>query len=347
MVTSLKHWWTKWTAWEFLPWWLANVPVYGFYAWFALRARHFFFFSNVNPAIPLGGAVGESKSGILDLIPPRLKPKMVFTTGVEDFDTVLSNMQAAGLDFPVVAKPDVGERGFLVQKFSTPGALRQHLERYRAPFIIQEFLQMPVEMTVLFHRFPDSGRFGITSVCVKEFLSVTGDGRSTVRQLMAQNPRAAFQLARFERDYPALIAQTPSAGEVLLLEPIGNHARGTKFLNGNHLIGPELLHAFEAVCREIDGVLYGRFDLKCHSAEALARGEFMVMELNGVFGEPAHVYDPVHGMWRAYRDFYRHWRILYDLHRAQLRLGVQATPHREALQFVRQYFRYKKVLESR
>lgn len=343
----MKHWWTKWTVWEFLPWWLANVPVYGIYGWFALRARHAFFFSNVNPAIPLGGAVGESKISILNLVPEAIKPKLVFTSGEEPFEAVLQRMAAAGMEFPVVAKPDVGERGFLVQKFAEPEGLRRHLARFQAPFIIQEFIALPVEMTVLFHRYPDSGRFGITSVCVKEFLSVEGNGSSTVRELMAASPRAAFQLARFEREAPALLDRVPEHGERLLLEPIGNHARGTKFVNGNHLISRELEETFERICREIDGVLYGRFDLKCASVDALHRGEFLVMELNGVFGEPAHVYDPTHGMWRAYRDFYRHWRILYALHRAQKRLGVHPTPFDEAWQFVQQYFRYKKTLESR
>lgn len=343
----IKHWWTKWTVWEYLPWWLANVPVYGMYFWFAVRARHFFFFSNVNPAIPLGGAVGESKSDILDLVPSHLKPRMVFTPGDEMFEQVLEKLQTAGLTFPVVAKPDVGERGFLVQKFTEPEALRQHLERFRTPFIIQEFIQLPVEMTVLFHRYPDTGRFGITSVCVKEFLSVRGDGHSSVRQLMARNTRSAFQLERFEREQPALLNQVPGAGETLLLEPIGNHVRGTKFLNGNHLISTQLVSTFDAVCQQIDGVLYGRFDLKCDSVEALSQGEFLVMELNGVFGEPAHVYDPSFGMFRAYRDFYRHWRILFELYRSQRALGVRPTPHREAIRFIRGYIRYKKMLEAR
>ena len=343
----LKHWWTKWTVWEFLPWWLANVPVYGIYGWFAARARHLFFFSNVNPAIPLGGAVGESKHAILQLLPGRIKPKTLFVPEGQQLDHTLRLMRDSGLDFPVVAKPDVGERGFLVQVFREEEGLRRHLGRFQAPFLLQEFIALPVEATVLFHRFPDNSRFGITSVCVKEFLSVTGDGRASVRTLMAEAPRAAFQLPRFERIFPELLARIPAAGETVLLEPIGNHARGTKFLNGNHLIDPALRGVFEKICAGIDGVFYGRFDLKCASVEALRRGEFLVMELNGVFGEPAHVYDPAFGMWRAYRDFYRHWRILFDLHRAQLRRGVAPTPYREAWQIIRQYLRYKKQMETR
>lgn len=342
----MRHWLTKWTVWEFFPWWLANVPIYGFWLWFAARARHLVFFSNVNPDIPLGGAMGESKHDILQLLPPGIVPKTVLVEGGESFENVALALQKAGIQYPLIAKPDVGERGFLVKKMAAPAELQQHLERYPVKFILQEFLTFPVEMTVLFHRFPENGRFGITSVCVKEFLSVRGDGVSNVRQLMQQSARAVFQLERFEQEFPKVLAKIPVEGETLLLEPIGNHCRGTKFLNGNHLIDQALLEAFEPVCQRLPGVLYGRFDLKCESEQALRRGEFKVMELNGVFGEPAHVYDPSFGMWRAYRDFYRHWRLLFELHGAQRRRGIRPTPHAEAWRFIRGYFRYMKKLES-
>ncbi|MBK7937246.1 MAG: hypothetical protein IPJ82_09220 [Lewinellaceae bacterium] len=343
----MKQWLKKWTVWEFFPWWLANVPVYGFWLWFAARSRHLVFFSNVNPSIPLGGAMGESKHDILKLISREILPKTVFVPGKEPIEKVLAAVENAGIGYPLIAKPDVGERGFLVKKIASPGELAEYLERYPVDFIIQEFLTLPLEMTVLYHRFPDGHRFGITSVCVKEFLSVTGDGYSSVRSLMQQQLRASLQLRRFERESPELLAQIPAPGEIRLLEPIGNHCRGTKFLNGNHLIDQVLLDAFEPVCVQLPGVLYGRFDLKCENLDALRRGEFKVMELNGVFGEPAHVYDPAFGMWRAYRDFYRHWKILFDLSRAQLRRGVPPTRHAEAWQFIRRYFQYKKQLEAR
>ena len=343
----MPHWLKKWTVWEFLPWWLANGPVYGMYLWFALRARHLFFFSNVNPDIPLGGAVGESKSDILKLLPGSLKPKSVLVPPALPFDDLLVQMQDIGLEFPVIAKPDVGERGFLVEKFLEAGALRKHLERYQTLFIIQEFIPYSVEMSILYHRFPEQGRFALTSICVKEFLRVEGDGRSTVRELMAHTPRSAFQLERFEKDKPGLLERMPAAGEKVLLEPIGNHARGTKFLNGNHLIDADLEAVFYPISSQLEGVLYGRFDIKCQSVEALRRGEFLVMELNGVLGEPAHVYDPEYGMWRAYRDLFRHWRIIFELHRVQKKRGIASIAYRDAWQFIRQYFRYKKQLEAR
>lgn len=345
-----KYWWIKWTVWEFYPMWLANIPVYGIFAWFALRARHLFFFTNVNPAIPLSGALGESKSAILDLLPPEILPNTLVVEGGIGTADLKAQIQRQGLRFPMIAKPDIGERGFLVQKIDHFEALVQHLGRFPVRFILQEMLEEPVELAILFHRFPlgpeKTPHFGITSVCIKSFLAVTGDGIQTVRSLMELDARSAFQIPRFEHEYPDLLLEIPGDGVKLLLEPIGNHVRGTRFINGNDLIDTELMQAFEPICARIPGVLYGRFDLKCKSIEALKRGEFKVMEMNGVFGEPAHVYDPNFGMWRAYRDLYRHWLILFQLHRAQLRLGIRPTGYLKSLRLFRAYYRYKAIVND-
>lgn len=339
------HTLTRLTRWEYYPWWLANIPVYGFCAWFALRARHLFFFSNVNPAIPLAGAMGESKWEILQLLPPEIVPKGILVAPHEGFEAVIQKLGKAGISFPLIAKPDVGERGFLVKKIENEGALQQHLARWPARFILQEFLDLPVEASVLYHVFPgEQGAFRITSVCLKEFLRVRGDGVSSIRELMAQHARSAFQLPRFEQDFPQVLEKIPTAGDSVLLEPIGNHSRGTKFLNGNYLIDKEMTEAFAPICRQIKGVHYARFDVKSESVEALRQGRFKIMELNGVLGEPAHIYDPAHGMFRAYRDLWLHWKILFRLHQAQSKLGVSPTPHTEAWRFIRGYFRYKKEL---
>lgn len=344
-MSPRKHFLTRWTQWEYHPWWLANIPVYGYWLWFAVRARHLFFFSNVNPAIPLGGAMGESKWDILQLLPPDILPATLLVEPGEAFQTVLKKLDNAGLTFPLIAKPDVGERGFLVKKVESPAQLKEYLERWPIRFILQEFLSHPAEASVLYHRYPGpDGTFGITSVCLKEFLRAEGDGQSSIRQLMQQQARSAFQLGRFEQEFPEVLDRIPAPGEQVLLEPIGNHSRGTKFLNGNYLIHDDMTRVFEAICRKIPGIQYARFDLKTHSWDALQRGEFKVMELNGVLGEPAHIYDPNHGMLRAYRDLWRHWRLLYRLHRAQKKVGHFPTPHREGWKFIREYFRYKKQL---
>jgi hypothetical protein len=346
-TTFLTRFLIRWTVWEYLPSWVANIPVYGFWLWFSVRARHIFFFSNVNPDIPLGGALGESKSDILRLLPPEIVPAWVLVDPTTPFDAVRLLLEKAQIGFPLMAKPDIGERGFLVSKIGSLEHLKTYLERWPISFILQEFLEYPLEASVLFYRFPGpEGRFGITSICLKEFLSVKGDGVSTIRELMACGDRSAFQLSRFEYEFPDLLHSIPDQGEVRLLEPVGNHARGTKFLNGNHLLDPLLVSSFEMICRKMEGVLFGRFDLKYFDAESLRCGKFMAMELNGVFAEPAHIYDPAHGMLRAYRDLWRHWRMLFQLHRAQKVRGINPTPMGEAWHFILGYLRYKKTLKT-
>lgn len=343
--SKIKRAWIRWTTWEYLPMWLSNLPIAGFYLWFAMKARHPLFFSAANPAIPLGGAMGESKHDILKRLPEHVLPKMVLATPGMPHEAVLEAMRENGLAFPVIAKPDVGERGFLVKKIRSEAELKAHLTQYPVHFILQEWIVLPMEASVLYILFPGrESRFEVTSVCIKEFLHVVGDGNSSVRELILKNARAAFQLERLEQENGEKLEEIPAKGQVLPLGAIGNHCLGTKFLNGNHLIGPQLVQAFEGICRQISGIHYGRFDLKCENMDALKNGQIKVMELNGVLGEPAHVYDPSVGAWRAYRDFWRHWRLIYEVSQANRKHGVSVATLQEGRSQVQQYLAYKKQL---
>ena len=342
----LKQIWVQWTNWEYWPLWLSNLPIFGFYLWYAAKARHLLFFSAANPAIPLGGAIGESKYDILRRIPAEVLPKMLFVPAGTLFDSVVHDLKSLHIVFPLIAKPNVGERGFLVRKINSADELRQHLTRYPIDFILQVFVDLPFEATVLYHFFPGpNGPFRITSVCVKEFLSITGDGRRSMRSLIMDNPRASFQLQRLQQEYAGELERILDLGEQLPLGVIGNHCLGTKFLNGNHLIDEQLTKVFEPLCRQIEGVAYGRFDLKSEHQEALRNGRFLIMELNGVLGEPAHVYDPAMGARRAYRDFRRHWGYIYAVSQANQQAGITVATLRDGWSILKQYFAYKRQLE--
>jgi hypothetical protein len=336
----------RWTHWEFWPAWLAVLPVYGMALLLALRARRLFFFTNVNPAIPQSGVLGESKSDILKLLPPHIVPPTVLAKPDEKMEDVLLKMQHAGIEFPVVAKPDVGERGFLIKVCPHIPALAQHLKRYPTLFIIQPFLTLPEEYSVMFYRFPDGQDFGITSVCKKGFLEVIGDGHSTVGELMTQSTRAAIQAPRMAKEVPELYNRVLAQGEKLTLEPIGNHARGTAFYDARGVVNADMVEAYRHIANQIEGVTIGRFDLKCQSVEALRRADIMVMEMNGVFGEPAHVYDPDFTVKTVYSDYWRHLTLIYRLHRAQLARGIVPASWAEMREMVNTWYTYKKKLEA-
>lgn len=337
----------KLTNWEYWPMSVANFPLVLIVAWFALRARRLFFFSAVNPVIETGGMWGESKFNILKRIPSSHVPPTVFVKQGTDFQEILIKMQDIGLAWPVIAKPNIGERGLLVSKIKNEADLRAYISQNTIDFLIQKFVDLPLELAVMHHRFPGREQGKVTSICVKETLKVTGDGRSTVEVLMEKYPRASLQLPRFRAQFPAVLTKIPAEGETLELEPIGNHCRGTMFLNGNHHIDEALTAEFDRVASQMDGIHYGRFDMKCRSIEDLrSGGGFLVMEYNGIGAEPAHIYDPAYPIWKKYFDIYRHWRIIYRIYRQQAALGVKSMTLGEAIASLKKYSKYKKSLNA-
>jgi hypothetical protein len=334
-------------VWEYWPMELAVVPTVFIWLWFSLRARSLFFFSAVNPTIETGGMMGERKNRIMQQLPQQHLPKTVFVQRGDSWERVQAELARQGLSFPLIAKPNVGERGFEVRKLENAEELQGYFDRHDMDFLIQEFVALPVEISVLYHRFPGQNRGAITSVCLKEFLSVRGDGRSSIRELMARAPRANLQLPRFKKEKPGLLAQAPAAGEQVLLEPIGNHCRGTAFLSGNHHIDPELTAVFDRISREMNGIHYGRFDMKCSSIDELRQGKgFSILEYNGVSSDPAHIYDPAIPVWEKYRDIYRHWAIIYQIYRQQRTRGYRPMTWPEALAAWKDYRAYKKAVQT-
>lgn len=326
--------------------WLTNIPVVFIWLWFALKARKLFFFTAVNPAIETGGVLGESKINILNRIPKEVLPKTIFVSKEADFQGILLKMRSLKLKYPIIAKPNVGERGLLVTKIKSEAELHTYFQKNNIDFLIQEFVDLPFEWAVMHHRFPNSNKGKVTSICVKEPLRVEGDGTSNVRTLMGKNPRAILQLERFEKSFSELLNEVPEVGEFVELEPIGNHCRGTKFLNGNHLIDEKLTEVFNQIASKMEGVHYGRFDMKCESEEAVKNGQFKVLEYNGIAAEPAHIYDPEYPILKKYQDIYQHWKIIFEIYKVQRNNGEKSMTWAEMRASYSTYSNYMKSLVS-
>jgi hypothetical protein len=128
------------------------------------------------------GNVRESKDGVLRLIPDQYKPKTILIKAPQAKPAVLSLLKDAGFSFPVIFKPDQGERGFMVKKISSESQVEAYLNSYTKDFLIQEFLDLPVELGVFYTRMPDESEGYVNSVVIKDMLSVMGDGKSTVKR---------------------------------------------------------------------------------------------------------------------------------------------------------------------
>ena len=287
----------------------------------------------------MGGFFGESKIDILKQINPAYLPRTIFIEKNTDLVAILAKMGAASIFFPVVCKPNVGERGFQVEKVSDETSLKKYLELNQTDFIIQEYVDFPIELGVLYYRMPNEATGQVTSITLKKFLSVTGDGKSSIKELMEQSTRARFQIETMEEKLGKDINEILPEGKEKLLEPIGNHCRGTMFLDNNFLINKQLDKIFDVIALPIEGFHYGRFDMRVSNIEDLYAGKnIRIMELNGVSSEPGHIYDPKNTLWNAYKDLAYHWKIVADICIQQRKKGIYPVPAREIWKVTYQHF---------
>ncbi|MEQ8703175.1 MAG: hypothetical protein RIC19_04615 [Phaeodactylibacter sp.] len=330
--------------WEYWPSKAFYYPIAPYLIWLMIKARHMCYWSAVNPGIYTAGMGMESKFETLQLLPEPYRPKSVFLPAGISRQEAEAQLQAGALTFPLIVKPDLGFRGLLVNKVADTAALMQCLRAYDIPFIAQEYIGLPEEVGVLYYRMPGEDHGHITSVTTKEFLHVTGDGQATVLELVLRSPRALLQLERIRERYPQHLHQTPATGERVRLGIVGNHAKGTRFINSNALVNPQMVQVFDRISAQIEGFYYGRFDLKCQSLDSLYTGEGLkILEVNGVCSEPTHIYDPQRGTyWAALRDLAKHWRIIYQIAKRNRRNGVPVLSHAKTARAFLDLFAYQR-----
>lgn len=340
-----SNWLIRLSSWEYWPFGLVYLPIFLYWAWLSLRARSFFFFTAANPSIPFGGMRGESKIDLYELVPKAVQPLTRLIPAGLPQAKLADELAAAGLEYPIIVKPDIGERGTLVEKLDHEAALHTYHAQMQVPYLIQEYIDLPLELGVFYYRLPNEEQGVVSSIVVKELLSVTGDGQHTLAALIRRDDRAKLQESALALRFAEQWEQVLPAGEELLLMPIGNHCRGTAFLDGNAYIDTSLCQTFDALAQQIEGFYFGRFDLRCASIEDLKRGQnYKVMELNGAGAEPGHIYQPGYSLWQAWKDIIYHLDVLCTISIQNHRSGVPYMSLSAGLRFIRQLNGYYKRL---
>lgn len=338
----------KFTQWEYWPGYMFYIPNLPYAVFLALKAKNFSFYSAVNPAIKSSGNGTESKYETLKLVPEKYRPNSIFVSKERSFEDVIRNLHKNGIDFPLIAKPDVGFRGMLVEKLNSDAALKRYLEKYQLPIILQEFVDLPNECGVFYHRIPGKDKGVINSLTFKSFLSVVGNGFSTLEELVFFDKRAQHYVQQLKKTHSDNWSKIPQKGEKVLLSDIGNHARGTQFLNANHYIDDLLVQTFDKLNSEIEGWYYGRLDIKYNTWEELKRGEnFSILEINGIISEPTHIYDSYHNSYfGALKAFRSQWDIVEKIAEVNLKNGIVTKKFSEFWREVRWLYNYTKKVKK-
>jgi len=332
-----------WRAWEFWPTWATYAPLVPWIAWLALRHGGAGTVAAANPAFADGGLVGESKFDILRMLPPQWAvPSARIESGPLETRrrAIAGFLELAGVAWPLVLKPDVGQRGAGVRKVASAADVTDYLRGAEYPIVAQPWHPGPFEAGVFYWRHPAEGRGRIFSITDKIFPRIVGDGASTFETLVRAHPRLSRQWPVFKARHAASLGRVLAPGEVFLLGEVGNHCQGTLFRDGGALWTPALEARIDTIAREVPGFFIGRFDVRYSNRERFMAGEELaILELNGVTAEPTDVYDPERTVWSSYRALFEQWRQVFTIGAANRRLGHPGASWRRLLRLGLQHLR--------
>lgn len=328
--------------WEFWPQWIFYIPVLPWIAWLALRYRGVTVPTAANPGIPHGGIIGESKIDILKRLPQdAIVPSALIAPGelLHRVHELTQLMSAHHWHFPVILKPDVGQRGMGLRRIQNAEEATTYFQNYTPAVLVQTYHPGPFEAGVFYYRMPDEPTGRIFSITDKHFPHLIGDGVSTVEQLIWRHPRLRMQARTFLQRLDVLADSIPAAGERLSLAVAGNHCQGTLFRDGAHLITPQLEQRIDAIAGEFAGFYFGRFDIRYTDVEAFKRGEDIgIVELNGVLSESTNIYDPSWSLWSAYRVLFRQWSLVFAIGDQNRRRGKQISSIAQVRRAMRSFY---------
>ena len=274
----------------------------------------------------------ESKKEIYDLIPQQYYPKTELIREGTALTDVLNVIEAAKIKYPLIAKPDIGLRGSGVKKIDTVLDLKVYTEKANFDYVVQNLIPYENEVGIFYVRYPHEKAGSITGIVSKEFLIITGNGFSTLEELIKENPRYELQLKVLKQEYGRKLYDILPKGKKMNLVPYGNHARGAKFIDGSHWITPKLTKIINEMCLQIPGFYFGRLDVMYHTIEELEQGlNFSVVELNGAASEPTHIYDPKHSLLFAWKELARHITYMYEISVINHKNGATYLSHKDGM----------------
>jgi len=268
--------------------------------------------------------IGESKKDIHAILPKDLYPMTLhFDMGV-DPEIVIHDVLSSGMNLPLIGKPDIGGKGRGVKMLKSEKDIRDYARKATMNFHIQQYVSFTEEVGIFYYRFPGEEKGKITGIVGKKFLTVRGNGKDTLQNLLRNDKRGIMYINSLENIHRDILNHILPAGEEKIVSPYGNHARGSLFLDYSKEIDDELTFTIDAISKRIPEFYFGRFDIRYDTMEGLKKGNnFSVIELNGAGAEPTHMYDPGHSIFFAWKEIVRHWSIMGKISRMNHKRGYR------------------------
>lgn len=321
--------------------WIFYIPISIHILILAFRYGGIRQLSAINPCMPNGGLVDSNKAGNLLAIQADL-PETVAKTGLlyaelpaslAKLDEVMTELE---LSFPIILKPNSGQRGMGVSVIDDSTAAERYLTTYKdTDILVQEYVDGE-EFGVFYMREPSSPNGFVFSITHKLFPKMTGDGTSTLERLILEDPRAHYMARFLLKQHAEQLERIPEKGEQIEMVEIGSHCRGSVFIDANAYLTPVLEARIDEISKAISGYYYGRYDLRVSSIDALKQGkDIKIIEANGLTSESTDIYDPKNSLIDAYKVVFRQWHLAFKIAKQNRINGERVSSYREILSSVR------------
>jgi hypothetical protein len=310
--------------WERLP---NGVFLFPLIVWAVLRtlwSGTIWTLSTSNPGLIFGGFFGYPKSEAYAVLPPDSYPKTILMKPKKDsFEDILRKIESIALVYPFIVKPDGGMVGLLVRVINNEDQLRRYFDLVKADWMAQELIPYQTEVGVFYVRHPNEEKGRIVGLSQKVPLSVIGDGKTTVGDLVRNNSKTAgFETQIFEKQKHNW-NKVPADGEFYQLIFTGNRKNGATLVELIDQVDDEMLALFDRFSHFKNGIYYGRYDIKCESLESLKKGEkYGILEFNGSHSGYGHLYHCGKSWVEVYRKIYHLWNDLFDISVANHKKGL-------------------------
>ncbi|UCD78271.1 MAG: hypothetical protein JSW26_23120 [Desulfobacterales bacterium] len=269
-----------------------------------------------NPTLPYGGLSIASKTKILARFQNRrqfLCQQLIPQTMNLDDRKKLALSFLETNTYPIIAKPDRGVVGIGVRKIDCENDLDDILHIMPSDYMLQEYCDYPLEYGIFFCKFPDEPKGSVVSLTEKIAPFVIGDGSRSVRQLVKINPDFKFNKIAL-MSHARNLDYIPQKGERYQVVIQGSHTYGSIFKDRNDRINEQLESWLNELCTADDQFYFGRFDMKVKDEEALNSGSGVkIIELNGCWSEPIHIYDDRHGVLFAFKELFYSYARAYHI----------------------------------
>ncbi len=320
---------------ERLPAIVFYIPVVCIWLWFALKHRSLTLPTAANPGFECGGFVGESKvqafGQVSEAAMPWFAPQISMVRSKmpldaleidrareasQDAECAVALLAEAGLEFPVVAKPDRGHHGWGVCPVSNVAQLARYLAAFPPgeTVVLQQLVTLEHEVGVFYIRLPGAPSGQLFSLNQSLPCRLTGDGRHTLAELIEQMACSTPLKSSLKVLQQGQLDLIPCAGESVPLSFARSHRLGARLLDVRTWATPALLARFDAIADGIAGFHFGRFDVRFSDLDAFQRGQgFQILEINGVGAEANHIWDPKASLRSAYAALYEQYQLAFRI----------------------------------